>query len=450
MVEESSLSWASKQWETACLGDARRTRRAVQVGAALCEGVGKSLPERFESWPALKGAYRLFARPEASHERLSAPHREETRRASEDSAGPVLFIQDTTQLDFSHHPTTTGLGRIGRGHQRGLLVHTTLAVRADVPDAALLGMADQWVWRRDGTGKRHQPRSERLARSKESDIWAEAVERIGAAPAGACWVSVGDRESDIFAHLQRAQALGWHCVVRARHNRVLADGGSALVERIRAEPAQAERRARLSARAGGRPEREHRLQVSWLPAHLTSPAHHPGGPGLDVWVVRAWNSHVEWIVLATVPVADAVQANRVLDWYSTRWVIEEYHKGLKTGCRIEELELSTADRLELALGLLAIVAVRLLQLREQARREPDAPACNHIDPLWLGLIAARFALDAERLSVRQFWHAVARLGGFLARKGDGEPGWQTLWLGFQRLKDMAWAAGYSATELRCG
>lgn len=450
MVGPSSAAWAAEQWGRACLGDARRTRRAVQVGAALAGGVEKSLPEQLEDWPALKGSYRLFARPEVSHERLSAPHREATRQASAAADGPVLFIHDTTQLDFSHHPSTTGLGRIGRGHQRGLLVHTTLAVRADAADATLVGMADQWVWRRDGTGKRHQPRAERLARHKESDIWAEAVERIGPAPAGACWVSVGDRESDIFAHLQRARALGWHCVVRARHNRTLADGGPALLERIRAEPARAERWVPLSARAGGRPEREHRLQVSWTAVHLNPPAHQPAGPGLDVWVVRAWSADVEWIILATVSVADAGQANRVLDWYTARWLIEEYHKGLKSGCRIEALELSTAERLEAALGLLGIVAVRLLQLREQARRTPDAPARHRIDPLWLGLIAARFALDPEGLSVRQFWRAVARLGGFLARKGDGEPGWQTLWRGFQRLQDMAWAAGYTPTARTCG
>lgn len=450
MVESDIALWAEEQWGRVCLGDRRRTRRAVQVGAAMAQRAGQSLPEQMECWPALKGSYRLFARPEATHECLSAPHRHATRQASEAVGGVVLFIQDTTQLDFSHHPTTQGLGRIGRGHQHGLLVHTTLAVSTAVPGGRLLGMADQGVWRREGTGKRHQPRAERLARPKESDVWSEAVERIGPAPAGACWVSVGDRESDIFAHLRRARALGWHCVVRARHNRTLADGEPALLERIRAEPGRTERRVHLSARAGGRPERQHCLRVCWMTAHLRSPAHQPAGPGIDVWVVRAWNESVEWIVLSTVPVTDDAQANRVLDWYTARWQIEEYHKALKTGCRIEALELSTADRLEAALGLMAIVAVRLLQLREQARRTPDDPAAGCIDPLWLALIAARFSLDPGSLSVRQFWHAVARLGGFLARKGDGEPGWLTLWRGFLRLQDMAWAAGYAPAAQKCG
>lgn len=462
-ISAETLAWAEEQWGTAALGDTRRTRRAVQVGAAMAEGVGRSLPQQMERWPALKGAYRLLARPEATHRALSTPHWQATRRAGAAAAGPVLFIHDTTQLDYTHHPTTRDLGSIGRGcHQRGFLVHTTLAVRpaahpaahpAPAPDehaAALLGVADQRVWRRQGTGKRHQPRAERLARPKESDIWGDALESIGAPPPGACWVSVGDRESDVFDHLRRARALGWHCVVRARHNRALADGAAALLDRIRAQPAGAVRRVRLSARAGGRPRREHDLAVAWRAVHLPSPTHQPDGPGLAAWVVRAWTDTVEWILLSTLPVTSPAEANAVLDWYACRWLIEEYHKSLKTGCRIEQVGLRTADRLEAALGLLGIVAVRLLQLRVQARQTPDELARRIIDPLWLALVAGRLKVDGDRLTVRQFWQAVARLGGFLARKGDGDPGWQTLWLGFQRLQDMAWAAGYAPAARRCG
>lgn len=442
-VSAQASAWSRAQWGTAALGDRRRTERAVEVGASLAAGAGGSLPQCLSGWPALKATYRLLACPAVTHEALSAPHRQATRQAGEQSSGPVLFVQDTTQLDYTHHQGTRGLGCIGRGcWQQGLVVHTTLAVEAGTAGAAVLGMADQRVWRREGTGKRHQPRAERLGRPKESDVWGDSLERIGPAPAGCCWVSVGDRESDVFEHLERARALGWHCVVQARHNRTLKECADGLLERIRAQPARTQRTSLLSARAGGRPVREHRLEVAWMAVHMPRPAHRPAGPGLNVWVVRAWNAMVEWVLLSTVPVEDGAKANTVLDWYRCRWLIEEYHKGLKTGCRIEALALSTAERLEAALGILAIVAVRLLQLRGQARSTPDELALKCIDPLWLKLISRRFSLNQHTLTLRHFWHAVARLGGFIGRKADGEPGWQTLWLGFQRLQDMAWAAAY--------
>ena len=139
-------AWAQAQWGEAELGDARRTRRAVDIGTAMAAGAGLSLPRQMTSWAELKAAYRLFDQPQASHAALTAPHRRATRHAAEAERGVVLFVQDTTELDFTAHPATQGLGSIGNGNQRGLLVHSCLAMRPDPSARPLLGLADQQVW----------------------------------------------------------------------------------------------------------------------------------------------------------------------------------------------------------------------------------------------------------------------------------------------------------------
>lgn len=433
-------AWAQAQWGEVELGDARRTRRAVDIGAAMAANAGLSLPRQMTNWAELKAAYRLFDRPQASHAALTAPHRQATRRAAEAESGVVLFAQDTTELDFTTHPTTEGLGAIGNGKQRGFLVHSCLAMRPDPSARPVLGLAEQQVWVRTQSGLRHQPRRQRLARSKQSDVWSNSLAAIGPAPDGAVWVSVGDRESDIFDHLFRARELGWHALVRARHDRTLDEPlGPGLLTKIRAQPAQASRSVMLSRRAGGVPSRPQRLSVAWLAVSVPAPWCARAAAPLDLWCVRAWGGDVEWILLTTLAVTDARSALDRLDWYSCRWTMEEYHKGLKSGCAMERLRLRSADRLKAALGFVALIAVRLLQLRSAARQDPSAPALQMVDEPLVHVLARRLKVDAERMSVHEFWRGVARLGGFLGRKCDGDPGWQSLWHGMHRLLDLAWA-----------
>jgi Transposase Tn5 dimerisation domain len=167
------------------------------------------------------------------------------------------------------------------------------------------------------------------------------------------------------------------------------------------------------------------------------------------WCIRSWEETppegveaLEWILLTTVPVSDQRSAVEQAEWYSSRWTIEEYHKCVKTGCAMEQRQLETAAGLLTLLGFLAIVAVRLLQLRELSRRAPDIAARTAVPAMLVHVLVRRLKLkvEAEELTAREFWRGVARLGGFLGRKGDGNPGWQTLWRGWQRLQDLSWGA----------
>ena len=148
--------------------------------------------------------------------------------------------------------------------------------------------------------------------------------------------------------------------------------------------------------------------------------------------LRVWNATVEWLLVTTLPVADEAAAQKTVDCYALRWLVEEFHKALKTGCRLEERQLRTIERFWPLLGFLSIVAVRLLQIREAARYTPQA-ASDEPDGAVRLLAAALKTSPAAVASRRDFQRGVARLGGFLARKGEGEPGWQTLWLSFEHL-----------------
>lgn len=449
--------WATQQWESADLGDARRNDRAIEIGAKIAANPSASLPEQMESWSALKAAYRLFNEKDVTHSQLSQPHWQTTRtQARLAKSSVVLFVQDTTELDYSQRKDIEGLGHIGDGKGKGMLLHSCVAVLPNPGNPAVLGLAAQSVWMREQVKSGSETRSQRAARRTEADVWAEIVEEIGPAPAsdtGVFWVSVGDRGSDVFSYLRRSQSQGWHCLMRICQDRVIetvAGDKSRLKQFARSLPTQATKEIVLRGR-DGQPKRSVELQLSWQQVKIVPPVR--GGKGnqdtVEGWCIRCWEptggaEGLEWILWTSVPITNAASASVQVDWYAHRWVIEEYHKCLKSGCAVQARQLTTAVGLQRVLGFLAIVAVKLLQLRMLSRTDPECLASTVIPPLLLQVLAARLGLFSVELTLGQFWLVLARLGGFLARQSDGLPGWQTLWRGWQRLQDLCWGATFTA------
>jgi transposase-like protein/transposase Tn5 family protein len=452
------VRWAQQQWGGAALGDARRTRRAVQLGATLASRPEASLPQQTGSWGELKSAYRLLQEPDVTHAALSEPHGQATRQQA-GQTHTVLFVQDTSELDFTAHPQTKDLGWIGNTGGRGFFLHSCLAVRpAAVPE--ILGLAAQQVWTRHELKKGTETRAARAKRRKESDVWAEIVEAIGPAAPGQQWVSVSDRASDIFSFVRRARAQGWHGLWRVGQNRLVRTGSGKVVKLLdwaRRLPAQTETVVELRGRDGQPPRTVH-LQVAWRAVQLCPPRNGPERSQEPVagWCVRCWEpgkrtNALEWVLFTTVPVTDAASARERIEWYRERWVVEEYHKALKTGCALEQRQLRSAQGLRALLGFLAIVAVRLLQLRTIARTAPETLATQVVEPEFVETVVRFRGGSADRMTAEQFWRAVAGLGGFLGRKGDGDPGWQTLWRGWRRLQDLCWGLHQlSVPSNKCG
>jgi len=246
---------------------------------------------------------------------------------------------------------------------------------------------------------------------------------------------------------EACQATQTHFLVRAAQKRRVQESEdeiSSSLMRARAFPSQASRPFEVPARHG-RQARSTQLQLAFGQMTLLPPRHEPRASKepLTVWVIRVWEEQapegeepLEWIRLPSVPTTTLEEAWERVDWYRHRWLVEDYHQCLKSGCRIEERQLQTVEGLIRLLGLLSPLAVRLLQVRASAREEPERPANAVIDPLMLAVLAQRSGHSPATITLGTFWTEVARLGGYLARSHDGPPGWRTIWKGWLSLQTL--------------
>ena len=445
--------WAGQQWGTVALGDRRLGRLAVRMGACMAAHPAWSLPRQMQSPRLLRAAYGLLNHPGVSLAALTAPHRAETlRRAGEQAV--VLLVEDTSELNYTAQRHTQGLGPIGDGQGRGLLLHSTLAV---VPDSRqVLGLAHTQVVLRVPN-----PHSRRRPASAEGRVWQVSAQQVGAPPAGRLWVHVSDRASDDFAYLTTCRHLGKHFLVRVRFNRKLLWPAAEplparhLLAHARSLPAAPGSRYQVRVPAHHQqPARTASVVLAWAQVTLVPPIQTPHEPAagercqrqpLTVWVLRAWEPEppadvtepLAWTLLSSLPIHDLADARRYLAWYTCRWLCEDYHQCLKTGCRIEHSQLDDAADLQRLLGFAAPIAVRLLQLRQDARHAPEVPALQVVEPLMVKILAQRYALDAPTLTLSEFYRHLAILGGYQNRRRDGPPGWRTLWYGWRLLSDLA-------------
>jgi hypothetical protein len=157
---------------------------------------------------------------------------------------------------------------------------------------------------------------------------------------------------------------------------------------------------------------------------------------------------VRWVLYTKETVSSFSQAQRVIEYYEQRPMIEEYHKCMKTGLQVERRQYQYKDRLEAVIGVICVQAVRLLQLRDLSRTAPETPAKKLVPPLWLHVLQKILRRPRPLHTIRDFMRAVAGLGGFLGRKSDGEPGWMTIWRGFDTL--IVALRGYRVALKKCG
>ncbi|HLZ62707.1 MAG TPA: IS4 family transposase, partial [Ktedonosporobacter sp.] len=337
------------------------------------------------------------------------------------------------------------LGPVGNGGGHGLLLQTVLAV---VPESReVLGCASQEVFVRQPipAGETRSKRRQRTER--ETDVWMRLVSRLGRFPAETLAVHVGDRGADFFGFFEACQSTQTHFLVRIARTRRLESEETAqqyLTEQIRSWPATNRRPFQVPA-THGRTARMTVVQLAFGPVTILPPRGEKryGTDPLPLWAIRVWEEQppageepLEWLLLTSVPTSSIEDAWEHVGWYECRWVVEDYHQCLKTGCRIEERLMHTAERLIRLLGLLSPVAVRLLQLRDLSRREPDRPAHEVVQADLLAVVATQTGCSPATMTTATFWQTVARMGGYLARRHDGPPGWKTLWAGWLRAQTL--------------
>lgn len=382
---------------------------------------------------------------------LLKPHYESTY-ARMRAEPVVLAAQDTTYLNYATHPMTQGLGPIttDKDGAVGLLVHDTLAI---APDGRPLGLLDVQCWARDGEefGKRAR-RHALPIEQKESYKWLRSYEAAAQARKHCPQtrvVSVGDREADIYELFVKARqtAEGPELLVRAQQDRLLAEGQGHLWSALSAQAVDFAVDVHIPRR-GSQAARTATLQVRFGTFTLRPPKLKPKLGPITVWAIAAKECEapqgvvaLEWLLLTTLPLGSAEDARDALIWYSRRWGIEVYHRTLKSGCKIEERQLGTAERIEACLAIDMVVAWRVYYLTKMGRETPDVPCTVFFEDFeWkalVGFITRDPTPPPQPPSLRQAVRMVASLGGFLGRKCDGEPGTKSVWLGLQRLDDIA-------------
>jgi len=406
----------------------------------------QSLPQACGSWADTKAAYRFMASPKVTPQGIRDAHHFQVLARGR-GLQRALLLQDTTDLDFTAHPHTEGLGLLGGTKAQGFKVHSGLLVSdTGVP----LGLLTQSVWSRSAEDKgKSRDWRKRPLDEKESRKWTDcltALEREWSANRRC--VVIGDREADMYPLFVAPRPENTDLLVRAAYNRRIDAEAHTLFQAVSAAPVAGERTLSLRSREG-RPAREAVLAVRFTTVTLVPPPYYKGQYApVTLCVVEArelappaGEKALHWIILTTLVVTDFAEACQCLEWYSYRWMIEQYHRTLKSGCRIEALQLQTAARLQVALALYCLVAWRLLWLTYEARRVPQCSCATALQTHeWQALYCTIHRTPPpppQPPSLREAVRWIAQLGGFLARKSDGEPGVQTLWRGIQRLHDIA-------------
>lgn len=449
--------WAQAEWGTVDLGDRRLTQRLVAYGRARFTRPTANLPQACGSHAALKAAYRLLQHPSASLQKFLSGHRETTlARAASESV--VLAIQDTTSLNYSTHHATEGLGPIGSTGAEatlGLEVHSLMVANlAGTP----LGLLDIQAWARDPQEYgRSASRSKLPTKDKESQKWLNGYAAADAAAKRlerTKVVVVGDREADIYDLFRAAAAGSAQLLVRATHpRRILTPEGDIeghLWDCVRKEAVVAVLEVKVPRREK-RPPRIAHVEIRYREVEICKPKKRGGKSGsVRVFAVAAIEASdtaragepepIEWLLLTTVPVTTAAEAEERVRWYVLRWLIEVFHRTLKSGCGVENRQAKREATLEAALAVDAVVAWRVMWLVHLGRETPDMPCSVFFEEEeWQALhcFAKRTKTPpAEPPRLQDAVRMVASLGGFIGRKSDGEPGTETIWKGLERLFDF--------------
>jgi hypothetical protein len=443
--------WAINEFGGALLGDQRRTACLVRLSSVLARRPHLSLPEAIGDPAQLKATYRFFENEAIEPAAIVGSHVAATLERVHE-APVVLAVQDSTQVDWTAHPATRGLGQIGNGKGRGISLHSTLAL---TPARVPLGLLAQTDWVRPLDAPRAPERRRLPVGEKESRKWVESLEAVIAAQ-DACpqthFISVGDREADMYELFAFSRPAGVDLVVRSCHDRCLVDADKKR-QHLRAALAATPVRTTVEVavpRHAEQPARTARLGVHWGPITL-QPAKRPGLTSPEpialgaVWAVEETPPPdvppLDWCLLTTLPLPTTQAALTCLDYYAARWAIEVYHKVLKSGCALEQRQLEDLDHLQRCRAVFGVIAWYVLFAIMAARTQPDLPCTLLLEEAeWQALychIHHSLTLPATPPTLAHAVRWIAQLGGFLGRKSDGQPGVTVLWRGFPHLFDLA-------------
>jgi len=473
-------SFGEMNFANAKLGDARRTRRLVKTADLMSRRPGGSLPQKLHNPKDLRALYRLMSCEEVTHEAILASHREATWKKIDQTEEPVLLLHDATELDFTtHRSLADDLGQIGNGNRRGYIAQNSLAVHSETRQ--VLGLCNQVLHHRANVPDKETIAQKRKRESRESLLWLRGVEPLRKSKK---LIDVCDQGADTFEFIEHEVNSGRRFVIRAAYDRgiVIGHGDASMGQSdylrtyasklpsvghwtlsVTSKVETKSPKKKGKKKTVKRVARKAKMAVSFAKVQIKPPGKKNGNHGnkpLKVWVIRVWEvnppkgqERLEWFLITNEPVRSLEDAYRVVGWYECRWIIEEYHKGMKTGCKIESPQFTAEERLQPTIALLSIVTLTLLAMRDASRR-PDAKkrkATEIISEDYVSVLSAwRHGKIKRDWSIHDFYYAMARLGGHQNRKNDHPPGWQTIWEGWKDLQAMVCGVETIQSMKKCG
>ncbi|QDT47145.1 Transposase for transposon Tn5 [Symmachiella dynata] len=437
------------------LGDKRLNQRSKSILEKLAADPQASINAACSGWNETIAAYRFFDNPAVTPQRLLEPHIEATKqRISQEPV--VLIVQDTTELDFSTHPPADAK-HLNTQNRLGLYDHTHLAVTPQRLPLGIVGV-EEFDRTPESLGKTRERKSLPIEQ-KESYRWLSGyrlASHLAAENPNAQIVNIADCEADIYDIFLEAEQhpTPAHFVIRAKENRSTPqrdpDSGPAAYCKVRDEVCASPLRTTRTIALPQTPRREARhaeLEIRALRITVKPPHTRSSLPTVtyNVVLVEEVNgprdeTDVSWLLLTTLPIDSVDAILRVIDNYVSRWTIEIYFRTLKTGCRVEDIQLETLQRLRNCLALYRIIAWRVLWLTYLNRECPGLP-CSVVfaECEWKSVwrVSTKQKLPPTPPPLSEFMDLLAQLGGYNNRQSDSPPGPQTIWTGIRRMTDFA-------------
>jgi len=453
-------NWVIEETRTAHFTDERLKKRYLSLLDSFTQSPNKSIPGACKTWKETLAAYRFFNHEDITPKEILSPHYEATLgRIKKEKV--VLIPQDTTEIDFSGRKTLD-VGYLKDKNSRGFYLHPSLAITSD---KVCLGLVDVQIWQREELGTRAD-RKDKPIEKKESYRWLEGYEvanRIALDASDTMVVSIADREGDIYEVLEKmpSEENKAYWLIRSSLNRkTLEEGNLKMQEVVKKESPIGEIEFELSpgktynrdkSKRAKRKKRIVRQEIRVCTVKLCPPPRK--GKKLNPITINVIHcveksppseeDKVEWFLLTSLPISDAEAVINIVNWYLCRWQIEIFFKILKSGCTIEKLQFESFKATSNCIALYLIVAWRVLYLTTLGRVCPDIKCdCVFENEEWWSVyaVATKKPLPKKVPKLNEIILMVAKLGGFLGRKSDGEPGPKVMWIGMQRMRDftLAW------------
>jgi hypothetical protein len=444
--------WIRAEFRSADFGDSRLTDRLVQLGDELGRVPAESIPAACEDWASTKATYRFCDNESVDPNEILSAHKQ-AQRSRVSRLDELVIVSDTTELVFPRHPSKEGLGDIGTSEMdlEGVKIHSTIGIHPQTH--RMTGVIDQQALIEDQqAGEKYDAngKGEPIQLESEQEKWVRGDRQARN------WLAddvrplfVHDRGADAFVFykelIEEIKNAGF--IVRAGQNRRIwtESGDSGKLFDWSSDLPEKGRKTIEIQQGGGREARKAKLSIATGTCELRPPRNDSDHDDpVEVNVVRVdeiseSDDPIQWVLLTTESVEEFDDASTIIEYYSLRWRIEDWHKVLKTGCEIEERQLQTWERMEVLLSLYSVIGWKVLELRELARGETSTSPDVLLSEAERTILETKFPELSDQ-DCNAYAVSVAKLGGYLDRGSDPPPGWQTIWKGLQKLR--MWAEGY--------